>query len=189
MPVNRGYAHTVVVGGTGMLLAASTALAARSRRLTSVARTLRSLARLDAAVRGAACAHHVLALDWNAADRFLQAIERHLEATEPPDLVLAWIHDDDLTIRLACRLAAAGRPPLFVHVVGSATSRLIDVADAARERLVASGAAVAYRQVVLGARPSGGTMRWLTHEEISRGVVDAIDSEQERFVVGVVPAA
>jgi hypothetical protein len=42
--------HTLVIGGTGMLRQASIQLAGRSQRLTSVARTRRSLAALDAAL-------------------------------------------------------------------------------------------------------------------------------------------
>lgn len=184
MPANHAYVHTVIVGGTGMLLAASLALAERSRRMTSVARTRRSLTMLDAAVRDVGCEHHVLPLHWGDAERFVLEIERHVAATEPPDLVLAWIHDDDLAIRLAERLASPGRRFAFVHVVGSATGSAIAAADAARAKLRAHADVVSYRQVVLGAHRSERGVRWLTHAEISGGVLEAIERSQPRFVVG-----
>ncbi len=124
MTAPRRYDHTLIVGGTGMLAGASVALAGASRRLTSVARTRRSLAALDADVGDRGCVHHALALDWNEPERFLDAIDRHLAATEPPDLVVAWIHDDALAVRLARQLALQQRPLEFVHVLGSARSSM-----------------------------------------------------------------
>ena len=39
---------------------------------------------------------------------------------------------------------------------------------------------VAYRQVLLGSHEG----RWLTHEEISSGVIDAVDADRPITVVG-----
>lgn len=186
--MHRTYAHTLVVGGTGMLAAASKTLALRSHRLTSVARTLRSLATLDAALADAGCVHHACPLDWTEPERFLCGIERHVAATEPPDLVVAWIHDDELAIRLAERLATARRPPVFVHVVGSSSGDPTVVADAVRGRLSKGPYAAHYRQAILGVRRTGRTVRWLTHEEISSGVVEAIDRAAPTFLIGDAPS-
>lgn len=127
----RPYGHTLIVGGTGMLAGASVALAGRSARLSSVARTPRSLETLDAAVRGSGCVHHLLAVDWSDPDAFLAAILGHVDATEPPDLVVAWIHDDALGVRLARAVARPARPPDVVQVIGSARGDVLAAADAA----------------------------------------------------------
>ncbi|GAA6751911.1 hypothetical protein Thermus77412_24460 [Thermus antranikianii] len=41
-----------------------------------------------------------------------------------------------------------------------------------------------YHQVVLGARRSGGSMRWLTHQEISAGVLQTIEAGLAQWMVG-----
>ncbi|RTH23463.1 hypothetical protein CSW38_10470 [Thermus scotoductus] len=183
MVTSREFSHTLVVGGTGMLREASVALASRSGRLTSVARTQRSLLSLDAELARTGCVHHLLALDWNVPDRFLAEIERHIGATEPPELVVAWIHEDHLALRLAAVLARMGHPLRFFHVVGSARTNPKQLADSLSQGLEPHPN-LRYHQVVLGARRSGGSMRWLTHQEISAGVLQAIEAGLAQWMVG-----
>ena len=174
------YTHTVIIGGTGMLSAASVQLSGQSRRLTSVARTRESLARLDAALPKGHGVHHMLSLDWSVSEAFLQGIAKHIEATEPPDLVVAWVHNEQLGIRIASALRSNVQ---FFHVIGSATASPGNLAARVqREANVPSN--VAYHQVVLGSVLQGGHARWLTNEEISNGVLAAIHERQARFVVG-----
>ncbi len=180
---SRQYSHTLVVGGTGMLRAASVELATRSKRLTSVARTQRSLLSLDAELVGSGCIHHMLALDWNTPDHFLSEIERHITATEPPELVVAWIHDDYLALRLATTLAQTGHPMRFFHVIGSARTNPKTIADDLLHS-VKLPPNMRYHQVILGAHRSGGYTRWLTHQEISSGVLQAIEENQTQWIVG-----
>ena len=43
-----------------------------------------------------------------------------------------------------------------------------------------------YRRVILGFVVEGGKSRWLTHEEISGGVIEAVQKDAERYIVGTV---
>lgn len=45
---------------------------------------------------------------------------------------------------------------------------------------------VEYREAILGFVREGHSSRWLTHSEISAGVLAAVDSARPRTVVGVV---
>jgi len=176
--------HTLIIGGTGMLLAASVALARRSRALTSVARTDRSLAALDGALAGIACVHHRLPLDWTRAD-FLPALSEHLERVGRPSLVVAWLHDERLGPEIARRAASADRPCSFFQVLGSAAA---DPAHGAPDLAAAvSGLpGVDYHLVILGFRIEGGGRRWLRDQEISDGVLAAIALSAPICVVGTV---
>jgi NAD(P)-dependent dehydrogenase (short-subunit alcohol dehydrogenase family) len=175
--------HTLIIGGTGMLRQASIALAARSQRLTSVARTQRSLAALDAVVPAGSGQHDMLPLDWSAPDNFLDEIERHLAQTGPPDLVLAWIHQDYLALRLASRLSQNGHPLRFYHVIGSSGPDPSEIAQALLAR-IEEIPHLHYHQVILGAVKTNWGTRWLTNQEISAGVLEAIEKQQSQFVVG-----
>jgi hypothetical protein len=175
--------HTLIIGGTGMLRQASIALAARSQRLTSVARTQRSLAALDAVLPAGSGQHDVLPLDWSAPDNFLDEIERHLAQTGPPDLVLAWIHQDHLALRLADRLSRSGHPLHFYHVIGSSGPDPSQIAQALLARIEEIHH-LHYHQVILGAVKTNWGTRWLTNQEISAGVLEAIEQQQPQFVVG-----
>lgn len=203
----RAFAHVLAIGGTGMLRAAARDLAERADVLTSVARTRRSLDGLDRELSGAGCLHRMLALDWSEPDRFLSGIATGALGTASPtgplrsrpgaaaeswkgpapDLVVAWLHDDALGLRLgrllATRGVSAGAQCRFFQVLGSTTGD--PAAAAAGIPAALSGhPALAVRQVVLGAHPDG---RWLTHAEICRGTLDAIRADRPRFRVGTVP--
>lgn len=177
------YRHTIAVGATGMLKAAAVELAARSQQFTSVARTRGSLSRLDDALRNGSTQHHPLQLDWSNADEFLARIQQHVSGTEPPDLVVAWIHDDQLTLRLALNLAETGTAFRFFHIIGSATVNPEGISDSLLDEFDPP-ANLDYHQVVLGARQTGWRSRWLTDQEISAGVLEAIEQLEDQFVVG-----
>ncbi len=178
------YQHTLIIGGTGMLRAASVELAARSRMMTSVARTGRSLGALNSSLPASSGTHHVLALDWNEPDEFLHAVQAHLARTELPDLVVAWIHDDELAIRLAASLAESEPRCHFFHVVGSAAADPSRIAASLSGRVPSSN--VVYHQVILGYVHANEGTRWLTNEEISAGVLDAIARVKPEHIVGTI---
>jgi len=175
-----------MIGGTGMLLAASVQLAAQSRRFTSVARTSASLARLDAALPKGHALYHMLSLDWSEPEAFVAGIASHIKATEEPDLVVAWVHNERLGIRIASVLGMGNVQ--FFHIIGSAAANSGHIAAQ-----VQGGANlpsnVAYRQVILGAASQGRHARWLTNAEISSGVFKAVQAQQAQFVVGTLKYA
>lgn len=175
------YAHVLIVGGTGMLREASQSLSTQARRITSVAHTHQSLATLDAGLPARHGVHHMLALDWSSPDDFIQKIVEHIKRTEQPDLVLAWTHSETLAIRLATALGNGHVE--FFHVVGSSRTNPAQIAEQANSA-VGSLAGLTYFQVILGAKRHGSSFRWLTNNEISAGVLAAIQERQSRFVVG-----
>ena len=123
----------------------------------------------------------MLALDWSKPEEFLHSLWQHLVRTERPDLVVAWIHDDELAIQVA-GLVVTQPACRFFHVVGSAGSDPSLIAATLRQRL--SPSTTTYHQVILGrVRASEGT-RWLTNEEISASVLDAIARAEPEYIVG-----
>jgi hypothetical protein len=181
------YGHVLVIGGTGMLAGASRDLASRCDVLTSVARTARSLRALADTLPEGAGAHHTLALDWSEPDSFLSALAAHVEQVGAPSLVVAWLHKDDLGPEIAQRVAGGVAAPeiscTFFQVRGSAAAApSADVATP--DPRIPPG--VAYHEVILGFRVEGARSRWLTHEEISGGVLDAIAHPSPRTIIGTV---
>ncbi|HEY6075470.1 MAG TPA: hypothetical protein VIV36_01430, partial [Gaiella sp.] len=86
----------------------------------------------------------------------------------PVDLAVCWIHTD-----------APHAPGLVAHALAPG-ARLVQVFGTRHWPLAEIPLHVAYRQALLGT--SGG--RWLTHEEISEGVLAAIDADLPCRVVG-----
>lgn len=167
------YSHIVIIGGTGMLFAASQQLAANCRTLTSIAHTRRSLNALDAAIKPDACAHHMLVADWSDPEGFIATVTSGIRESGPADLVLAWLHHDALGPRLATALAAVAAHCAFFQVRGSAARNpATDTNDLLHDWRCPS--TVDYHQIILGFHVDAGSSRWLRDEEICAGVLDGI---------------
>ncbi len=150
--------HALVVGGTGMLAGLTRALADRGHVVSSVARKPR------------APGPNVVSLEVDYRDEagFGRAIETAVEERGPIELAVCWIHTDAPE---APRLVAAALAP---------GARLVQVFGTRRWPLGEIPLHIAYREVLLGS--IGG--RWLTHEEISAGVREAIDRDRPLSIVG-----
>jgi hypothetical protein len=168
--------HILVVGGTGMLAGLVEALAGDGARLSLISRRASAFAR--PAVTG---------FDADYYDE--AAFEAALREVGPFDLAVAWFHSVKLPAarRLAERVGVDGAAGRLFQVLGSAT------ADPARPDRLATAAAVAeglpncrLRQVILGFRVDAGRSRWLTDDEISSGVLEAVRTDRLCSIVGVV---
>ena len=150
--------HAVVVGGTGMLAAATRALAARGHQVTSIAR---HSAELGAGVTS-------VELDYRNSSTLVEAFVSAAASHGPIELALCWIHTD------------APEAPRIVAGALAPGARFVQVFGTRVWPLEAVPLHVAYRQVLLGS--IGG--RWLTHQEISTGVLEAVDADRPGSVVG-----
>jgi molybdopterin-guanine dinucleotide biosynthesis protein A len=150
--------HAVVVGGTGMLAGATKALGERGHRVTCIARRRGDL--------GPGVT--IEPTDYRDGARFRETLARAAESRGPIELAVCWIHTDapDAPRTVVESLAPGAR---LVQVFGTRVWPLADVPIH-----------VAYRQVLLGS-VSG---RWLTYDEISAAVVEAIDTDRPVRIVG-----
>jgi hypothetical protein len=177
--------HVLVVGGTGMLRAASLGLAVRAEYVSVLARDEGRLAEL------ADAATHLpgTLMPWSADYRndadLATTVTSAVEAFGPVDAVVAWIHSDapNAPVLVARIVGSAGRSFRWFDVVGSGGPDAATRADARREALLAA-TKLSFHRVVLGGAREGSGLRWLTHDEISRGVLDAFDAARPEALVG-----
>jgi molybdopterin-guanine dinucleotide biosynthesis protein A len=153
--------HVLVVGGTGMLAGLSRSLMARGHRVTVVARRPVDL--------GAGVEQ--LALDYRSTEALERELARAVAERGPVKLAVAWIHTD------------APAAPAAVSGAVAPGGRLVQVFGTRVWPLQPVPIHLAYRQVLLGSVAG----RWLTHEEISAGVLAAIDADRPLHVVGERP--
>jgi hypothetical protein len=182
-----GPRHALVVGGTGMLRGATLGLVARGWAVSVVARNARRLGRLrdDAAAAGGVV--RPVCVDYRDAPALDFGLTEAARDLGPPGLAVVWAHSSapDAPFAIARLLDAAGLPADYVHVLGSATADPLRPDDGRAARYAAFPR-LAYREVILGFAIDGGRSRWLRDEEISAGVLSAVDSGAARTVVGVV---
>jgi molybdopterin-guanine dinucleotide biosynthesis protein A len=150
--------HALVVGGTGMLAPASRALMSRGHAVTCIARHVADLGS-EVAVEPA---------DYRSTTALQAVLARATELRGPIELAVCWIHTD------------APEAPRIVADALAPGARLVQVFGTRVWSLDPIPMHIAYREVRLGSIEG----RWLTHEEISTGVVEAIDADRPVHVVG-----
>lgn len=168
-----------------MLREATILLAQRSRLLTAVSHSRSALRELGQALSGTPCERHLLALDWDRGAQFFASLKRQVETTEAPDLVVAWLHDPGMGPATANAISLPDSRCAFFQVLGS------DAADPALgpntlHTALEPRGELSYHQVILGFRKTESGSRWLTHAEISAGVLEAIELRAPTHTVGEV---
>ena len=150
--------HALVVGGTGMLARAARELRDRGHVVTCIAHRSANLGQgitVDPA-------------DYRDTLRLRDALANATMSRGPIELAVCWIHTD------------APEAPRVVAEALAPGARLVQVFGTRVWPLAAPPLHVAYRQVLLGSTEG----RWLTHEEISSGVLNAVDTDRPLAVVG-----
>lgn len=161
--------NVLCIGTTGMLAGMTRELVSSGHRVYGIARTTQSLER---------CA---LGIPEDHRDRYVgcrcnyadpESWARVLdEIPDPIDQVVCWIH--------------GSAPHAFDQVLERFSgSDILRVGSSST--CVSDAASQNYRTVILGALRDGTSIRWLTHEEISAGVMDAIWSRERVSVVGLI---
>ncbi len=170
-----------------MLAGVTLGLAARGHAVTVIARSHSRLARLEAKAAGMPGSILPLPLDYRDSAVLRTSIDRVQRERDPIELAICWIHSvaPEAPGIVADAVARDEDPCRYFHILGSAG------ADPARlqggvHALLKTQPGLLYRQIVLGFVREGGSSRWLTDDEISAGVLHAIELDSERHVVGTV---
>ena len=183
MPALAPGGHDLVVGGSGMLAGLCTALAEAGRVVSVIGRDpgrLEKLAQLPGL--------YPVAVDYRDPDALDLALRGTVEARGPIERAVCWIHLS--TAPEAAALIARRTGRLFCHVLGSAAGDPARPGFVAswRNRVLQARPGLAYRTVILGFVPrvGGGSSRWLSHDEISGGVLGALATAGSVTIVGSV---
>lgn len=158
-----------------MLADATVAIARESDAVTVLARGAKSFVRASGLTNAMG-----VDVDWRDAEAFASVLKEQAAVVGAFDLALVWIHSSasDAFYALLDVLSFANCE--VVHVVGSldAASRLRP--ECVRQYLASK--ALGYRVVRLGSKADGGRRRWLTHDEISSGVLQCVRGSQDLIV-------
>lgn len=172
----------LVVGGTGMLAGVVRGLVRAGRRTAVVAR---DEARIRSLAAGTDEPTKVLAVpaDYTRPETWETALSHVLAASERFTTAVLWVHGSHRPVvhgLLADRLAPDA---LVLDVLGSS---VLDPSANALRRPAYAAPGAAYRAAVLGFTDGAYGTRWLTHAEISEGVLAAVEEGPKAPLVRVV---
>ncbi len=176
--------HALVVGGTGMLKGVSLALAQRGYTVSVIARHKERLRELAQEAQAFGGQIHPIAVDVNHTPVLSRTLQDAISRFGPLVLVVDWASPND-SLDVARMAGSAEEPCRFFHVLGSSAADHSRDNSERRARFEVLPN-IRYHEVILGFVQKSGGSRWLTHEEISRGVLQAIDQGASRFIVGTV---
>lgn len=171
--------HALVIGGTGMLSKVSLWLVNEGYNVSVIGRSPERINQLISASEDTARITPLL-VDYRCEIELIEQLKVAIKKNGPFDLVVAWIHSagknaldvishelsyDNLTWRL-------------LHVLGSSANL-----EEVKNKVTIPNNCL-YKQVQLGFIIENDNSRWLTNEEISAGVIEAISNDKSVTIVG-----
>ncbi|WP_245805815.1 short-chain dehydrogenase [Bacillus alkalicellulosilyticus] len=171
--------HALVIGGTGMLSNVSLWLVSEGYNVSVIGRTPKRMERLISASQDTSKITPLL-VDYRYEAELKEKLGLTIQKNGPVDLVIAWIHSGEKkVIDVLSKLHASDDLTwkLF-HVLGSSSNveQIKNTVKVPNNCL--------YKQIQLGFIIEDTHSRWLTHDEISAGVIEAISNDNCVTIVG-----
>ncbi|WP_043932612.1 short-chain dehydrogenase [Bacillus sp. EB01] len=171
--------HALVVGGTGMLSRVSLWLVENGYHVSIIAR---SAERMKQLIEKTSSYSNItpLLVDYRNNDQLKEKINLTIKQNGEIDIVVAWIHSTaEKALPIIVNEVSKGKYhwQLF-HILGS-SSDLEDI-----KNKIPAPSSCGYYQVQLGFISEGSQSRWLTNNEISEGVIEAIKQKKKLLTIG-----
>lgn len=169
--------HVLVIGGSGMLSGVVKWLSEACYSVSVVGRTKKKM-------RNVLVHKNVkpIYVDYQNSINLNEAVKNHISVYGAFDVVVAWIHSSGkYVLHEVMRTITIHKNniPLY-HIIGSSSNleRVKNEASAPVNCI--------YHQIQLGYISTASKNRWLTHKEISEGVIQAIKHQKRTFTIGTV---
>jgi hypothetical protein len=171
--------HALVIGGSGMLSAATLWLVKEGSHVSVIGRNQERLDYLKNQVSDPTTIT-ALSVDYHQEILLKDRVGWTIERNGPLELVVVWIHSPfKKVLETISRKVANDQPWRLFQVIGSRANH-----EEIRMGLSLTDNC-SYHQVQLGFILNRDTSRWLTNEEISNGVIEAIAKDKQYHLVGV----
>lgn len=171
--------HTLIVGGTGMLSNVSLWLIDNDYHVSIIARNPE---RMDNLINKVVSKDRVtpLLVNYTNGNHLQEKIKYTINKNGRIDTVVAWIHSgavDALPI-IVNEVSNHKHEWELFHVLGSSANL-----EKIKSKVTLPDTCI-YHQVQLGFMMEGTRSRWLTNQEISDGVIEAIKNKNEVLTIG-----
>lgn len=176
--------HALVIGGTGMLRGTVCQLLKRYDIVSVIGRNNEGFQKLEEESGKLASKLNRLQLDYC---HYLELTNMLLKAVKDfgdVSLCVSWVHSSAPAAPLIiAKVLNHSSECSFYEILGTETINQPDESEK-REDAFKVFENINYHQIILGyVSETDNTNRWLTHEEISAGVIEAIDSEKKQYQI------
>lgn len=174
--------HILVVGGSGMLKEACLTLAQNGHIVSVIGRSMNKLEELKH-IEPSIHIFNLISLDYTDSELLKSKLAQTIKEWGPIECAICWIHS---TAPQAPYIVAEHlkKDSPFFHLFGSAFADPSKDPQAVIQSF--SIYPIQYHPIVLGFILEENTSRWLTHKEISQGVLKAFNAPQAINIIGTV---
>jgi hypothetical protein len=179
---NNIMKHIFIAGGLGMLQKVTEYYIESEFIVTTLARNQDKLQRLKTKYPEAEDRIFLLAQDYNETDKALEKVQRTVHQIGTLDLALLWIHKTGQSFReqlISCFLKNYKESVIY-NLIGSSSVNPLELADT---HLLQKYPAH-YREIYLGYKRENKKVRWLHDQEISEGVIAAMNNDLQINIIG-----
>ncbi len=177
--------HCLIVGGTGMLFEVSRRLAYEYDTVSVIGRNPRRFEALRRETIHLKGNLDPLILDYTDDEKLTTEIEQSIERYGDISLVVSWIHSNapnggSIIARI---LNSKNKDFRYFNILGSSS------ADPSKDVIAPEYSKLShikYRDIILGFKIENDVSRWLMDEEISEGVLKAVNEDNAHSIIGVV---
>ncbi len=179
--------HALVIGGTGMLSDLCLHLGRQYRIVSVVARGSEGLQSLKTRAGANNIKPNPIHVDYRDNTRLRALLDSAVHMYGPVSLCVSWIHSSaPQATRIVAETINTGPDICRYYDLLSSTA-----ADPSKDPTRRNGKFtkldfVSYHSIVLGFIVEDDNSRWLTHDEITEGIVRAIDCNARETVIGTV---
>lgn len=170
-----------------MLRGASLYLAEQGYTVSVIGRRMTRLSSLVEAASGAPGQIFPVPLDYRDDGQLRASLQESMERHGPITLAVCWIHSTAPNALAIVGETVGSHTNFcrFFHVRGSAAANPAR-SNPRQPAWLEEHPQLHYREVILGFIVENGASRWLAHEEISGGVITAIEEDAAYHIVGTV---
>lgn len=167
--------HALVIGGTGMLSGTVKWLIKEGWHVSVTGRTRRKMKQFLKYKEITP-----IYADYHRTKEMNKKIMQAVDNEGPIELVIAWIHSDakGALHEVMSEITKRKQHVDLYHIVSGTTKM-----DELKNEVTAPVNCI-YHQVKLGFIKERSIRRWLTHKEISEGVIEAVKKHQRTFIIG-----
>lgn len=171
----------LIIGGTGMLREATEYFILNNFRVSIIGRDVKKLNYFTDKFPDKKTIN-LISQDYRDTKNFIKVIKKNIKLHGSFDIIISWIHSNanNSLLQLIDTLVKYNKTTIFYHIKGSAsstTSNTTTKCDLFNTRLD-------YREIFLGFKIDNNSSRWLTNTEISNGIIDAVNSNILKCIVG-----
>ncbi len=175
---------SLIIGGTGMLKAATQHFLDQNHQLAILARN--PMIFDERTLSNKANQLRLISINYAQTDNFIGAIQIVQKEWQGFDRAIIWMHNHaqaSLVALLELLNQQSQRTCDIYHLQGSAAYRPNRLDNSAIDAHISKEN---YHQVILGFQIEDNCSRWLTHQEISQGTIYAVENKIKRHIIGTI---